>query len=249
MNRKFRRKIFFALAGLMLVPAWCGSVQLSMRDTSFLASDTLHVSIYADSIPAVSGLLSYQLTLSFDPQVLIAVGANSLSTLTEPFGDPYSSDGTIPGELRVATAGTHPVSGTGVLVTVLLRAATTTGGACNLRLDSILLNEGSPEATYNDPLAHIVVLGTSKVPPLRSENTVAAIAVAPNPAREFITLSFPLSIRVSKVRVWNILGREVMSVSFAGNRLVMPIQGLSNGTYILTAEGIPHWSSRFVVIQ
>jgi hypothetical protein len=243
------RKITFIFAGLMLIPAWCGSVQLTMRDTSFLASDTLHVNIYVDSIPAVPGLLSYQLTLSFDPQILVAVGASSQATLTEPFGDPYSSDGTIPGELRVATAGTHPVSGTGSLVTVLLRAATSAGGACDLRLDSILLNEGSPAATYHDPLAHIVVLRSSSASPMRSESAVATIAVAPNPAREFITLSFPISTRVNKVRVWNILGQEVLSVSFAGNRMVMPVNGLSNGTYILTADGLPYWSSRFVVIQ
>jgi hypothetical protein len=248
MNRSYGAALLFVV-GLMLVPSWCGSVQLSMRDTSFIASDTLRISLFVDSIPTTPGLLSYQLILSYDPQVLVGVGASAQGTLTEALGDPFSSNGTLSGELRIATAGTHSVSGTGALVTFLLRAAVSAGVSSDLRLDSILLNEGFPAATYRDPLAHIAVLGSTNVPRLRNESTIDAVTVAPNPVRDFLSLSFPASSRVGYVRIWNLLGQEVISVPLNNNRLRISVSNLTNGMYILTADGLPRWSSHFVVIE
>jgi hypothetical protein len=225
------------------------AVQISMRDTTFHVPDTLVIGILVDSIPATPGVLSYQFVLRFDPTVLAGVSAEAAGTLSEPFGDPASSGDTYPGRLRVAGAGTHAITGTGVLVNVLLRPVSSAGGESVLQFDSVLLNEGNPEATYADTLAHVVVIGSSSAASTHAQIRQSLIGIAPNPARSFVVFTLPNFPAQRNVRIWNVLGQQVMLIPAHEALVTVRTGQLPGGNYFVTLDGQPEWSARFQVIK
>jgi hypothetical protein len=235
------------LMGVYFIPQPCRGVQLSMRDTTFSAAETLYVALTADFIPADPGLFAYQFTLTFNPQVLTGIGASANGTLTQPFGDPFTSGNTIPGELRVAAAGTHAVSGSGALVTLLLGAASPQSGQTAVQLTSVLLNEGSPPAYYAVPLATISVAGIGAALSPHPRAAANVIQVYPNPAREQLQLSLPSTQVSNTVRIWNLLGRQVMDIRSGGRTLSISLKALPNGTYFVTVDHQQGWFARFQI--
>jgi hypothetical protein len=236
-------------AALLSISWRIEAVELSMRDTSFTFPDTLRIALLVDSIPEAEGVLSYQFVITFDSDVLIGVGASATGTLSESFGDPFTSGDLYPGELRVAAAGIHPISGSGALITLLLRCLAT-GGVSDLRFSSVLLNEGSPPVTYQDPLATITAHGPGgAVGPTHVPTGEMQISVTPNPTTGRLVISVPHNVARSKIHVWNLLGQEVQSFEIRSSISEAHMGELPNGTYIVTADAFPKWSSRVVLLR
>jgi hypothetical protein len=89
---------------------------------------------------------AFELAVSYDPDVVEALGASSVETLTEAWGEPaYHLE---ENRIAVAHAGTQPVSGSGSLLCVRLRlrAGVAAGTPCVVAVTSPLMNEGTPIA-------------------------------------------------------------------------------------------------------
>lgn len=225
------------------------AVELTMRDTTFHAPDTLRIAILADSIPESQGVLSYQFVIQFDSTVLVGVGGDAEGTITAPFGDPFTSGDSFAGELRVAAAGIQPVWGSGSFVTVLLRAASDTGGVTTIRFESALLNEGSPPVTYPDPLATVTVLGPSAVEPRMLPSRVNMLTVSPNPSRGQITLALPSGNYPLQARLWNVLGQQIATSNASSSRAVLNLAHFPDGIYFVTIDQRPELIARFYLLR
>jgi len=236
-------------AALAVLVLRAEAVELSMRDTTFNALDTLRVDIGVDSIAESQNVLSYQFVLLFDSAVLAGVGGDAAGTITEPFGDPFTSGDIYPGELRLAAAGIQPVSGSGPFVTLLLRAVSELGGVSIIRFDSALLNEGDPPVTYSDTLARITATPPNSVGPRGSPHSLPVISVVPNPARDHIALHFPSRYMTGQVTLWNVLGQKMGVYSAEGQRLEISLGVFPAGTYFATFDKQPGWSNRILLIK
>lgn len=245
------RAIRAALFGtaLALFAQHACAVELTMRDTTFHVPDTLHIVILADSIPESQGVLSYQFVIQFDSTVLVGVGGDAEGTITAPFGDPFTSGDSFAGELRVAAAGIQPVWGSGPFVTVLLRAASDSGGVTTIRFESALLNEGSPPVTYPDPLATITVLGPSAVEPRTLPSRVNVLTVSPNPSRGQITLALPSGNYPMQVRLWNVLGQQIATSYTSNTRAELNLARFPDGIYFITIDQRPELIARFYLLR
>ncbi len=84
---------------------------------------------------------AFEFTLGIDTLVCVPVGARSTGTLSETWGEPAC--GLAPDGVRVAHAGSTPLSGSGALVEVLLslRAGLSNGTSGLLTLDDIVIDE------------------------------------------------------------------------------------------------------------
>jgi hypothetical protein len=249
-TRSFPGPLLLALA--IALPLVSPAVELSMRDTTFDANDTLCIAVLADTIAPADTVLAYQFVLTFDSLVLTGAGAVSAGTIGEPFGDPFTSRDAFPGELRVAAAGTHPISGSGPLVTLLLRATVNRDRMTILQFGSgsVLFNEGRPAVTYADTLARVTVLEHTGVGSGRFDlPSVTNITVSPNPARDRITLRLPRQVSRGEVRLWNILGQNVGIFAMNGLQQDIALVELPPGLYFLTVDRKPEWLAKVFVIK
>jgi hypothetical protein len=84
---------------------------------------------------------AFEFTLGIDTLVCVPVGARSTGTLSESWGEPAC--GLAPDRVRVAHAGSTPLTGSGVLVEVLLslRQGLADGTSGPLTLDDIVIDE------------------------------------------------------------------------------------------------------------
>ena len=225
------------------------AVELSMRDTTFSASVTLWVAINADSILESQNVLSYQFVLQFDSAVLAGVGGDAEGTITEPFGSPFTSGDTYPGELRLAAAGIQPVSGYGSFVVLLLRASSDAGGSTVIRFGSALLNEGDPPTTYQDTLATIVAEAPDNAGPRNYLPEPSALTVVPNPAHDRVTLHVSSPHQSGPVTLWNMLGQSVGTYRVDGQKLEIFLGTFPAGTYFVTLGHHPAAISRILVLH
>ncbi len=85
-----------------------------------------------------------ELAVAYNPDVLEAVGATSVGTLSETWGAPTA--GLVGNRLRIAHAGVQPLSGDGALVGAVFRLRTglESGMSTVLWLTDVRLNEGLP---------------------------------------------------------------------------------------------------------
>jgi hypothetical protein len=91
------------------------------------------------------------LTLSYNSNLLKAVGATTQGTIAQSFGNPVFN--ITPGQIQIAMAGTAALTGSGVLVYVNFEVIGAKGNASELRFVAMTLNEGNPPvATQNGVL-------------------------------------------------------------------------------------------------
>jgi hypothetical protein len=76
-------------------------VKLSLPDTTLFRGNTVEIPVYMDGLTEGDSVLAYQLTVEFDSDVLLAVGAVVTGTMTEAWGEPV----TAPRESEIAVGG------------------------------------------------------------------------------------------------------------------------------------------------
>ncbi len=91
MKRSLRRFIFITLTGIVL--GRHGSLQaqinVSITNTPVLQGSPVDIPVNITGISVSDSILSYQMTLWFDSDVVQCVGATSATTMTQQWGDPY----------------------------------------------------------------------------------------------------------------------------------------------------------------
>ena len=92
-----------------------------------------------------SNVIAYQTTITFDENVLDAVGASSSGTLTEAFGPP-TVNSSIDGQITVGGFGTTALSGSGTLVNLSFDVVGPLSSTTDLDFSSFVFNSGTPPA-------------------------------------------------------------------------------------------------------
>lgn len=78
-----------------------GTVQLLLPDTTAERGATVRIPIYLEGLGVPDSVVAYQIRVGFDADVLIATGAFSTGTMTEPWGNPVAA----PHESSMSVAG------------------------------------------------------------------------------------------------------------------------------------------------
>lgn len=78
-------------AGRTVLTAEDYAVTLGTSNVSGQRGTTVQVPVTLSGLGAADSVIAYSLTLTFDPDVLVAVGGSSSSTLTQNWGAPYTS--------------------------------------------------------------------------------------------------------------------------------------------------------------
>jgi hypothetical protein len=125
-------------------------VLVSVPDTSASPGNTIRVPVVLSDVTGKS-VMSAEFTLTYNPQIISAIGAIIDST-TLPWSVDWSSEwNTIDGEIHVALAGPYALEGEGNLVYInFLVADVETTSVCTLHFDNFLFNEGDLLATTTD---------------------------------------------------------------------------------------------------
>ena len=100
-------------------------------------------------------------------------------------------------------------------------------------------------------------LGLYKSGPLTDigfkENAFSELLIYPNPAANDVTIDFgPLSydeLQNTEVKLYDIMGRIVMTKQANGNKMLLDVSSLSNGTYILEVSNGSSVTSKKLSLQ
>jgi hypothetical protein len=161
-------------AGASAISAICTVAHLSLAPAPLSVRNS-----QAPFVVAVRGDLaawtvhSVELTLTFDPARIEAVGATSEGSLSATWGEPTVA--LAEDHIRVVHAGAAALSGSGSLVGIVLRLrpGAVSGDAIDLSLGDVRLNEGMPIARGLTGVVHVygapVTVRSVTVDPLTAE--------------------------------------------------------------------------------
>ncbi len=158
---------------LMWSSAAMAQIGLSIHDTSAASGSKLVIPIYVDSTLTGKGVTSYQIQLSYNYSYMafdsvIATGSLSQSLGLVSFNVPT------PGTLTIASAGSTPLAGTGVLIYVRFRLMGSGGVSLAFSGGTAenFFNEGSPAIVFRNGSINILPAPSISVYPASSLLTV-----------------------------------------------------------------------------
>jgi hypothetical protein len=154
--------IICLLSTLMAPQLQSQSVTLAISDTSAASSSLLKLPIRTTNVTGL-GIISMSIKLSFDPNVLDALGANSKGTISQSWGNPLTMDST--GQIQLAMAGLNPLDGEGILTYVFFEVIGAKGYTTTIHFKSANINEGNIVA--NTISAKFTVLEAEPSPNIR----------------------------------------------------------------------------------
>jgi hypothetical protein len=155
----------------MLVAVSAGgasAVQVSVRDTSGTAGDTVDVRITTTDLTG-QGVYSYEFGLTYGATRLTLIDVIEAGSVSEPWGDVVFSSGS--GAAQIAAAGNQPLTGAGDLVYLRFVLGPSTGSAW-IYFDDFLFNEGAPEDTTDDGYVSVSAVPTIYISPNSGEIAV-----------------------------------------------------------------------------
>ena len=143
---------------ILLLPAsagvFAGTVGLSVHDSTVVQGRVVSLPVYVDSSLTGLGVTSFQLDITFDPYFFNFDSVVANGTMSQTLGG-VTFNASTPGHISVAAGGVSPLSGTGILVFIRLRAVqpgysyiSFTGSPASL------LNEGTPALVLTNGLIH-----------------------------------------------------------------------------------------------
>lgn len=124
---------------LMISPLLAQALTFSIPDTSAAANTLLRVPVRTTNVTGL-GILSLAITLSFDPTVLDALGANSLGTISQSWGNPLTTD--VPDTLKLVLTGLKPLEGEGILTYLFFDVMGSKGDTTTIKFEAVSINEG-----------------------------------------------------------------------------------------------------------
>ncbi len=129
-------------------------------DASAQAGATVEIPINSDDLTG-EGILSLQITITYNQNILTATDVTETGTILEPWGDVTFHS--FPGRVNLAASGAEPLFGSGILAKIVFAVSpdANEGWSTNLSFSDVLLNEGDPQATTED--GRFVVAHTPRI--------------------------------------------------------------------------------------
>jgi hypothetical protein len=170
-NGRLKGRVICIALGMACIAALAGSargVQVSVRDTSGTAGDTVDVRITTTDLTGLD-VRSYEFGLTYGATNLTLLDVIEAGSVSEPWGDVVFNSGS--GAAQVAAAGIEPLAGAGDLL--YLRFLLGPGvGPSWIYFDGFLFNEGAPEDTTDDGYVSISAVPTIYISPNSGEIAV-----------------------------------------------------------------------------
>jgi hypothetical protein len=156
-----------ALAALLITASGAGAaVNMSMPDTTAARSETLYIPVWCSDVTG-QGVYSYQFIMNFDSTFIRVVEVINDGSITDvgPWMGPawFIKEGEE--SLRVASAGTEPLEGEGLFVSIGVEVLATapSDSSVYLGLHDFILNEGVPAALPDGGWLFVTSTGVERV--------------------------------------------------------------------------------------
>ena len=173
---------YTALLILVWMTVSVGQVSVSLQSTSGQIGGSIDVPLTIGSVTGL-GVTSFQFVLTYDTAIVKLTGVDGTGTLSSTFATVPNL--TVPGQLRVASAGITPIVGSGTLL--ILKAQLRNLGISGLNFTEFRFNEGSPQASPEN--GTITVRGANQKPVLISRSPSSPVIAANRPIR-FVVNAF-----------------------------------------------------------
>ena len=144
-----KRKITWLMGRIIIVclllfliapPTLSQSLTLSIPDTSAASSSLLKLPIRTTNVTGL-GILSMSIIISFDQNVLDALGANSLGTISQAWGNPTTADSI--GQIKLAMTGITPLAGEGILTYLFFEVTGAKDDMTTIHFKTVYINDGA----------------------------------------------------------------------------------------------------------
>lgn len=182
-----------------------GAVTVSAGSGSGIAGETIDIAISTTDLSG-QGVLSYELAVLYDPNLVTAVDALETGTLPASAGWGGATFHVTPGRITVTHAGSTALSGAGSLITIRFQASASalSGGFTTLELEDVVMNEGVPAVTTSN--GDILL------------NQTPQFAINPNQGEiaRGETLPFFANGTIDPPLTWGVTQPSVASISGAG---------------------------------
>lgn len=122
-------------------------------DLTVTPGSTIEVPIMIGDISSFD-ITSYEFGLTYNPDIVTAVGTANGGTISAGYLIVTNLEN--PGYIRVVSAGANPLTGSGTLILLKFVASSTTLGTTDLSFDSLIFNEGQPEAQTTSGMLSII---------------------------------------------------------------------------------------------
>ena len=143
MNSKIKWLLYFSIIFTAFVLN-ATDIDVVIPDTTTVTvGDIVDIPIFVNTSLTGENVYSYQLQINYTSARITAISAYNTGTVSESFSINYNTS--VPGQISIASAGTAPLSGTGVLV--YLRFSTEISGGASLNFTNTqynFFNEGTP---------------------------------------------------------------------------------------------------------
>lgn len=208
--------VCFAIVLIMASSAGASTVSMSIPDTTAGRGDTLYIPMWSTDVTD-SNVYSYQFVMSYDSTFIEIVDVTDDGAITD--AGPWMSPTwhIIAGQesLRVASAGTEPLSGQGLFVSVGVRVldSAPSDSSVYLGLHQCILNEGNPAVSPDGGYIFITTVGVDRLPdegggPVRIER------LSPTAVRWELASA---DTHGARLQIYDAFGRFVTSVEPAGS--------------------------------
>lgn len=219
-------KAVIALSAILAAEAEGGTpIRLAFRDTTIVGGTTFPYTICVDSSLSGYSVRSYQVTVRYDTAWFSFRSGTSAGTIDSAWGQPVINEVT-PGTIRIASAGTDTIAGTGVLVVLEFNSRVVSGSESQIAsfvFESAMLNEGFPPTDNHSGTVTLIPVSSTSTPPGNPFTlipfTYSLFQNFPNPFNPSTVIRYGLRSR-STVRlvIFNILGQKVAE----------PVNGVEN---------------------
>lgn len=132
------------------------TIHMRMPDTTYVVGTTVDLPVYADSSLTGKGIISYQLKFNYSSATASVTGIITAGTITSGFSAPLFQINTTTNTVTVSSAGTSPLSGSGVLFYIRMQLNQVNGFYFSFSgVSTCFFNQGSPVMTFKDAYVNI----------------------------------------------------------------------------------------------
>ncbi len=225
------------------------SLKLSIPDTSAPASALVKIPIRTTDVTGL-GVRSIDITLTFDERILDALGANSVGSITESWGNPLTTDE--PGKIRLIMIGVSDLVGEGVLTYVFFDVLGNENDTTIIDLQNVHVNDGMITAQVDS--GKLIVLEREAEPNLifslpdtsAAAGSILELPVHISKLKSFAIDSLRLTVTFSKYVV-KALG--VMTTGTLTANWIDSVEVLLPGKVSLFLKGAPALSDSGVLCK
>jgi hypothetical protein len=204
----------------------CDLYVIAPSDTIFISHPTL-VPIKVDRSVTGLGIYGYEMTLTFDGNKLVALGASSVGASSSAWGAPTINT-SIPGKVVIVQAGSTPLSGSEPLVYVNFQGLPPLyGSSSGLTITNVLFNEGDPCALVQNGTLRLPTGIDGEIPRARS----VLDQNVPNPFNPTTTISYYIGTRGNAtLRVYAANGAVIRTLVDRFHEAGGPFKAVWDGT-------------------